>query len=87
MFALAQVVDPKVWLEVFDETVFFEDNQIEHQEKERIRQIVKGFEYAAKRHGQMQAAAALGDVQESAAYESGKALKTAREELYKELGV
>lgn len=59
----------------------------EYKEKERVRDIVKRFEDAAKRHGQMQAAAALGDVAESAAYETGKALKTLREELYEELGV
>lgn len=59
----------------------------EYNEKERIRELVKSFEYAAKRHGQMQSAAALGDVSESAAYETGKILKTCREELYKELGV
>lgn len=59
----------------------------EYNEKERIRELVKSFEYAAKRHGQMQAAATLGDVSESAAYETGKILKTCREELYKELGV
>lgn len=59
----------------------------EYNEKERIRELVKSFEYAAKRHGQMQAATTLGDVSESAAYETGKILKTCREELYKELGV
>lgn len=59
----------------------------EYEEKERIRDIVKRFEEAAKRHGQMQAAASLGDVDENSAYETGKALKTLREELYEELGV
>ncbi|XAO54606.1 hypothetical protein [Yersinia phage vB_YenM_P8] len=59
----------------------------EYNEKERIRELVKSFEYAAKRHGQMQQAVALGDADEKAAYESGKLLKTCREELYKELGV
>lgn len=59
----------------------------EYNEKERIRELVKSFEYAAKRHGQMQSAVTLGDVPESVAYESGKTLKTCREELYKELGV
>lgn len=59
----------------------------EHEEKERVRELVRSFEYAAKRHGQMQAAAALGDVDENAAYETGKILKTCREELYEELGV
>lgn len=59
----------------------------EYEEKERIRELVRSFEYAAKRHGQIQAAAALGDVDESAAYETGKILKTCREELYEELGV
>lgn len=59
----------------------------EVEEQSRIREVIKNFEEAAKRHGQMQAAAALGDVAESAAYETGKALKTLREELYEELGV
>ena len=59
----------------------------EHEEKERVRELVRSFEYAAKRHGQMQAAASLGDVDENAAYETGKILKTCREELYEELGV
>ena len=58
-----------------------------HNEKERIRELVRSFEYAAKRHGQMQAAASLGDVDENAAYETGKILKERREELYEELGV
>lgn len=59
----------------------------EYEEKERIRDIVKCFEEAAKRHGQMQAAASLGDVSEDSVYETGKILKTLREELYEELGV
>lgn len=62
---------------------FIED----YEEKERVRDIVKRFEDAAKRHGQMQAAAAMGDVSEDSVYETGKALKTLREELYKELDV
>lgn len=56
-------------------------------EKNRVRDIVRHFEQAAKRHGQMQQAAALGDVSENSAYETGKILKTAREALYKELNV
>lgn len=59
----------------------------EQTEKERVRQLVRSFEYAAKRHWQMQEAASLGDVDESAAYETGKILKVCREELYEELGV
>ena len=65
----------------------FEEMIMTPEEKEHIRELVRSFEYAAKRHGQMQAAAALGDVSESSAYETGKILKTCREELYKELGV
>lgn len=59
----------------------------EYEEKERVRDIVRRFEDAAKRHGVTQQAVALGDCGERHAYETGKALKTLREELYEELGV
>ena len=59
----------------------------DQKEKARIRDIVKRFEEAAKAHGKMQQAAALGDVSENSAYETGKALKNLRLELYKELDV
>ena len=84
---LSEPIPSDVWNSILDVTACYEENQSLYEEKERIRKLVKSFEYAAKRHGQMQAAAALGDVSESAAYESGKILKTCREELYKELGV
>lgn len=59
----------------------------EYNEKERIRSIVAQFEEAAKKHGATQQAVALGDCGEHHAYESGKALKGLRKELYEELGV
>lgn len=68
---------------VTDFDFFFE----EVEEKERVRMLVKQFETAAKRHGIMQQAVALGDVGEQSAYDSGKALKTIREELFKELEI
>lgn len=84
---LSEPISSGVWDSILDVTARYEENQSLHKEKERIRELVKSFEYAAKRHGQMQSAVALGDVSESSAYESGKILKTCREELYKELGV
>lgn len=84
---LVPSIPPAVWREVFDVTNCYEANMVEYQEKERVRQIVKDFEEKAKIHGQSQQAVALGDIGERHAYESGKALKAAREELYFELGV
>lgn len=84
---LSKPIPSDVWNSILDVTACYEENQSLHEEKERIRELVKSFEYAAKRHGQMQSAVTLGDVPESVAYESGKTLKTCREELYKELGV
>lgn len=59
----------------------------EYNEKERIRSIVAQFEDAAKRHGATQQAVALGDCGEHHAYETGRALRELRKELYEELGV
>lgn len=84
---LSPSIYPGHWREVFDLCEFYSVNMEEYQEKERIRQIVKDFEEKAKIHGQNQQAVALGDIGERHAYESGKALKMAREELYFELGV
>lgn len=76
-----------VWYQIVLPVRFFLEWYEEEEEKNRLRGLVHKFEDAAKRHGQMQAAAAMGDVSENAAYETGKALKTLREELYKELDV
>jgi hypothetical protein len=84
---LSEPIPSDVWNSAMDVTACYEENHALYEEKERIRGLVRSFEYAAKRHGQMQQAMALGDVDEKSAYESGKLLKTCREELYKELGV
>ena len=61
----------------------------EYEEKERVRDIVRRFEDAAKNHGMRLATAAAGFVSEPLPYlkESGETLKECREELYEELGV
>ncbi|BAQ23191.1 conserved hypothetical protein [Edwardsiella phage PEi26] len=59
----------------------------EYNELERVRDIVKRFEEAAKHHGATQRSVADGNIGEHHAYETGKLLKTLRAELYEELGV
>jgi hypothetical protein len=65
----------------------FQEFAAEHLEKERIRNVIKRFEEAAKLHGCRQLQAASGLVDENAAYETGKVLRDLRKELYEELGV
>lgn len=59
----------------------------EYNELERVHDIVKRFEEAAKKHGATQRSVADGNIDEKHAYETGKLLKTLRAELYEELGV
>lgn len=75
------------WYQIVLPVRFFSEWEVEQEEKNRVRDIVKRFEEAAKRHGSTQQAVALGDCGEQHAYETGKILKDLRAELYAELEV
>lgn len=74
---------------IFEPVAMYDLWRADEDEKERIRSVVASFENAAKTHGQRQCSVANGFIAdvEPYLYESGKALKKAREALYKELGV
>lgn len=59
----------------------------EYVEKERIRDLIKRFEEAAKLHGSTQRSVADGNIDEKHAYETGKALRELRKDLYEEFDV
>lgn len=87
-FNLSPAIPPAVWREVFDVTNMYEENNAQYIEDERIRQVVKRFEKAAVYHGIMKGHVANGLIDaDPTLYESGKALREARKDVYYELVV
>lgn len=74
------------WCRMMSQISDYSDIMQEYKEKERKHDIVKRFEEAAKKHGATQRSVGDGNIGEHHAYESGKALRELRKELYEELG-